>query len=70
MPKKIVLSFLAVLLAACLSACSVMQATYQKKVDEADALDEESRRAAEEKRRPHRGECRAQGRPGEDDAPE
>jgi len=38
MPKKIVLSFLAVLLAACLSACSVMQGTYQKKVDEADTL--------------------------------
>jgi chemotaxis protein MotB len=38
MPKKIVLSFLVVLLAAGLSACSVMQGTYQKKVDEADAL--------------------------------
>jgi chemotaxis protein MotB len=38
MPKKIVLSFLAVLLAAGLSACSVMQGTYQKKVDEADTL--------------------------------
>jgi chemotaxis protein MotB len=38
MPKKIVLSFLAVLLAASLPACSVMQGTYQKKVDEADAL--------------------------------
>jgi chemotaxis protein MotB len=38
MPKKIVLSFLVVLLAAGLSACSVMQATYQKKVDEADML--------------------------------
>lgn len=38
MPKKIVLSFLVVLLAAGLSACSVMQSTYQKKVDEADAL--------------------------------
>ncbi|HSE14433.1 MAG TPA: OmpA family protein [Candidatus Deferrimicrobium sp.] len=38
MTKKIVLSFLVVLLAAGLSACSVMQGTYQKKVDEADAL--------------------------------
>ena len=38
MPKKIVLSFLALLLAAGLSACSVMQGTYQKKVDEADTL--------------------------------
>jgi chemotaxis protein MotB len=38
MPKKIVLSVLAVLLAAGLSACSVMQGTYQKKVDEADTL--------------------------------
>jgi len=38
MPKRIVLSFLVVLLAAGLSACSVMQATYQKKVDEADML--------------------------------
>lgn len=38
MSKKIVLSFLVVLLAAGLSACSVMQGTYQKKVDEADAL--------------------------------
>jgi chemotaxis protein MotB len=38
MPKKIVLSFLIVLLAAGLSACSVMQGTYQKKVDEADTL--------------------------------
>jgi len=37
-PKIIVLSFLVVLLAAGLSACSVMQGTYQKKVDEADAL--------------------------------
>jgi chemotaxis protein MotB len=37
-PKKIVLSFLAVLLAAGLSACSVMQGTYQKKADEADTL--------------------------------
>jgi len=36
--KKIVLSFLVVLLAAGLSACSVMQSTYQKKVDEADLL--------------------------------
>ena len=38
MPKKIALSFLVVLLAAGLSACSVMQGTYQKKVDEADTL--------------------------------
>ena len=38
MPKKIVLPFLIVLLAAGLSACSVMQGTYQKKVDEADML--------------------------------
>ena len=38
MPKKIVLSFLVVLLAAGLSACSVMQGTYQRKVDEADTL--------------------------------
>jgi len=38
MPKRIVLSFLVVLLAAGLSACSVMQGTYQKKVDEADML--------------------------------
>jgi len=38
MPKKIVLSFLVVLLAAGLSACSVMQGTYQKKVNEADTL--------------------------------
>jgi chemotaxis protein MotB len=38
MPKKIVLSILVVLLAAGLSACSVMQGTYQKKVDEADDL--------------------------------
>ena len=38
MPKKIVLSVLVVLLAAGLSACSVMQGTYQKKADEADAL--------------------------------
>ena len=37
-PKIIVLSFLVVLLAAGLSACSVMQGTYQKKVDEADTL--------------------------------
>jgi chemotaxis protein MotB len=43
MPKKIVLSVLVVLLAAGLSACSVMQSTYQKKVDEADTL---SRRLA------------------------
>ena len=38
MPKKIVLSFLVVLVAAGLSACSVMQSTYQQKVDEADSL--------------------------------
>jgi chemotaxis protein MotB len=38
MPKKIILSALVVLLAAGLSACSVMQGTYQKKVDEADTL--------------------------------
>ena len=38
MLKKIVLSILVVLLAAGLSACSVMQGTYQKKVDEADTL--------------------------------
>ncbi len=38
MTKKIVLSFLVVLLAAGLSACSVMQSTYQKKVDEAELL--------------------------------
>jgi chemotaxis protein MotB len=38
MPKKIILSVLVVLLAAGLSACSVMQGTYQKKVDEADTL--------------------------------
>lgn len=38
MPKKIVRSILVVLLAAGLSACSVMQATYQKKVDEADTV--------------------------------
>jgi chemotaxis protein MotB len=38
MPKKIVLSFLVMLLAAGLSACSVMQATYQRKADEADML--------------------------------
>jgi chemotaxis protein MotB len=38
MPKKIVLSLLVVLLAAGLSACSVMQSTYQRKVDEADSL--------------------------------
>ena len=38
MPKKIVLSFLVVLLAAGLSACSVMQSTYQRKVDEAELL--------------------------------
>jgi len=38
MPKKIILSVLVVLLATGLSACSVMQGTYQKKVDEADML--------------------------------
>ena len=38
MPKKIILPVLIVLLAASLSACSVMQGTYQKKVDEADTL--------------------------------
>jgi len=38
MPKKIVLSFLVVLLAAGLAACTVMQSTYQKKADEADML--------------------------------
>jgi len=38
MPKKIVLSLLVALLAASLSACSVMQSTYQRKVDEADSL--------------------------------
>jgi len=38
MPKRLVLSFLVVLLAAGLSACSVMQGTYQKKADEADTL--------------------------------
>jgi len=38
MPKKIVLSVLVVLLGAGLSACSVMQSTYQRKVDEADML--------------------------------
>ena len=38
MPKKMVLSFLVVLLTAGLSACSVMQSTYQAKVDEADTL--------------------------------
>jgi chemotaxis protein MotB len=38
MPKKFVLSVLVVLLAAGMSACSVMQSTYQKKVDEADTL--------------------------------
>ena len=38
MPKKIVLSVLVVLVAAGLSACSVMQSTYQEKVDEADSL--------------------------------
>jgi chemotaxis protein MotB len=38
MPKWIVLSFPVVLLAAGLSACSVMQSTYQKKADEAETL--------------------------------
>jgi chemotaxis protein MotB len=38
MSKKIVLSFLVVLLAAGLPACAVMQGTYQKKADEADTL--------------------------------
>jgi chemotaxis protein MotB len=38
MRKKIVLSVLVALLAAGLSACSVMQGTYQTKVDEADTL--------------------------------
>ncbi len=38
MPKKIVLSFLVVLLAAGLSDCSVMRGTYRKKVDEAESL--------------------------------
>jgi len=38
MRKNFVLSVLVVLLAAGLSACSVMQGTYQKKVDEADTL--------------------------------
>jgi chemotaxis protein MotB len=38
MRKKFVLPVLAVLLAAGLSACSVMQGTYQKKVVEADTL--------------------------------
>jgi len=38
MPKRLVLSFLVVLLTAGLSACSVMQSTYQRKVDEADLL--------------------------------
>jgi chemotaxis protein MotB len=38
MPKKIVLPVLVLLLAAGLSACSVMQGTYQKKVDEGDML--------------------------------
>jgi chemotaxis protein MotB len=36
--KRIVLSFLIVLLGAGLSACTVMQSTYQTKVDEADML--------------------------------
>jgi chemotaxis protein MotB len=38
MRNKFILSFLVVLLATGLSACSVMQSTYQKKVDEADTL--------------------------------
>lgn len=38
MRNKFVLSVFVVLLAAGLSACSVMQGTYQKKVDEADTL--------------------------------
>jgi chemotaxis protein MotB len=38
MRKKFVLSFLVALLAAGLSACTVMQGTYQKKVGEADML--------------------------------
>ena len=38
MAKRIVLSLFVVLLAAGLSACSVMQSTYQKKADEADLL--------------------------------
>ena len=38
MRNKFVLSVVVVLLAAGLSACSVMQGTYQKKVDEADTL--------------------------------
>ena len=38
MAKRIVLPLLVVLLAAGMSACSVMQSTYQKKVDEADTL--------------------------------
>jgi chemotaxis protein MotB len=38
MQKKIVLSVLVVLLTTGLSACSVMQGTYQKKVDEGDTL--------------------------------
>jgi chemotaxis protein MotB len=38
MQKKIVLSILVALLAAGLSACTVMQSTYQRKVDEADTL--------------------------------
>ncbi|MGE5283349.1 MAG: hypothetical protein ACM3OG_00085, partial [Actinomycetota bacterium] len=48
MPKKIVLSFLVALLAAGLSACTVMQSTYQRKVDEADTL--EKRLAALQKK--------------------
>jgi chemotaxis protein MotB len=38
MGKRIILAAWAVALAAGLSACSVMQSTYQKKVDEADTL--------------------------------
>ena len=38
MAKRIVLPLLVVLLAAGMSACSVMQSTYQKKVDETDTL--------------------------------
>ena len=63
MPKKIVLSFLVVLLAAGLSACSVMQGTYQKKVDEADTLTK--RLAALQKKHDDlAAENAAQGRPG------
>jgi chemotaxis protein MotB len=48
MPNRAVLSLLVVLLAAGLSACTVMQSTYQKKVDEADTL--EKRLAALQKK--------------------